>query len=88
MNFLQEVMNMPKAAVKRTLDYNLSARIQGEIKAQGVSTKKACEYAGMSKPTLLKLYKNPTAYFPQTLKLMRCLSIPIADVREMICYPW
>lgn len=79
---------MPKAAVKRTLDYNLSARIQGEIKAQGVSTQKACEYAGMSKPTLMKLYKSPTAYFPQTLKLMRCLSVPIADVREMICYPW
>ena len=87
-NFLQEVKKMPKPAVRRTLDYNLSARIQGEIKAQRVSTKKACEYAGMSKPTLLKLYKNPTAYFPQTLKLMRCLSIPIADVREMICDPW
>ncbi len=79
---------MPKAAVKRTLDYSLSARIQGEIKAQGVNTKKACEYAGMSKPTLLKLYKSPTKYFPQALRLMRCLGVPITEVREMICYPW
>ena len=70
---------MPKAAVKRTLDYMLEARIRGEIKAQGV---------GVGSTTLYELYKKPTKYFPQTLKLMRCLSIPIADVREMICYPW
>ena len=40
---------MPKAAVKRTLDYMLEARIRGEIKAQGVSVEKACEYAGADK---------------------------------------
>ena len=79
---------MPKAAVKRTLDYMLGSRIRGEIKAQGVSVEKACEYAGVGSTTLYELYKKPTKYFPQTLKLMRCLSIPIADVREMICYPW
>lgn len=85
---MQEVRTVPKPLVKRTLDYNLSMRIRGEIKAQGVSVEKACEYAGISSTTLYELYKKPTKYFPQTLKLMRCLSIPIADVREMICYPW
>lgn len=79
---------MPKAAVKRTLDYMLEARIRGEIKAQGITREKVCEYAGLSSKTLSKLYASPTTYFPQTLKLMRNLTIPIADVREMICYPW
>lgn len=79
---------MPKPLVKRTLDYTLSARIRGEIKAQGVSVEKVCEYAGVGSSTLYELYKKPTKYFPQTLKLMRNLTIPIDDVRAMICYPW
>ena len=52
---MQEVKNMPKAAVKRTLDYMLGARIRGEIKAQGVSVEKACEYAGVGSTTLYEL---------------------------------
>ena len=57
---MQEVKNMPKAAVKRTLDYMLEARIRGEIKAQGVSVEKACEYAGVGSTTLYELFKKPT----------------------------
>ena len=79
---------MPRPAVRRTLDYTLSARILGEIKAQGVRVEKACEYAGVGSTTLYELYKKPTKYFPQTLKLMRNLTIPINEVRAMICYPW
>lgn len=81
-------MNIPKAAVKRTLDYMLTEKIQGAIKAQSVTRKKACQYAGVSYATISKLYKSPTAYFPQALRLMRCLGVPIDEVREMICYPW
>ncbi len=79
---------MPRQLVKRTLDYNLSMRIRGEIKAQGITVEKACEYAGIGSTTLYELYKKPTKYFPQTLKLMRNLTIPIDEVRAMICYPW
>ena len=79
---------MPKAAVKRTLDYMLTEKIRGAIKAQGVSVEKACKYAGIGHTALYDLYRSPTKYFPQALRLMRCLGIPITDVREMICYPW
>ena len=49
---------------------------------------KAAEYAGVSRPTLYNLLKRPTAYFPQTLSLMRALSIPVEEMRAAISYPW
>lgn len=79
---------MPKEKVKRTMNYVMSARIRGEIAQQHISIDKACEYAGVSKFTLYKLFEDPTEYFPNTLRLMRNLTIPIEDVREMIQYPW
>lgn len=48
----------------------------------------AAEYAGVSRPTLYNLLKRPTAYFPQTLRLMRALSIPVEEMRAAISYPW
>lgn len=79
---------MPKEKVKRTMNYVMSARIRGEIAQQNISIAKACEYAGVSKFTLYKLFDDPTKHFPNTLRLMRNLTIPIEDVREMIQYPW
>ena len=54
----------------------------------GVEPEKAAEYAGVSRPTLYNLLKRPTAYFPQTLRLMRALSIPVEEMRAAISYPW
>ena len=89
---------MPKLAVKRDTDYRLSVMIHGEMGAQNVETEivvvggvepeKAAEYAGVSRPTLYNLLKRPTAYFPQTLRLMRALSIPVEEMRAAISYPW
>ena len=79
---------MPKEKVNRTPDYKLRVRIRGEIDAQGVPISKACEYAGVSVRTFYRLLKEPMRYFPETLELMRNLSIPIEDVRGMIQYPW
>lgn len=79
---------MPKEKVKRTMNYVMSARIRGEIAQQHISIDKACEYAGVARTTLYKLFENPTEYFSHTLRLMRNLTIPIEDVREMIQYPW
>lgn len=79
---------MPKMAVKRNTDYRLIAMIRGEMAAQGVSTEKAAEYAGIARSTLYDLLKSPTKYFRQTLRLMRGLQIPIEAVRETIAYPY
>ena len=79
---------MPKEKVKRTMNYVMSARIRGEIAQQHISIAKACEYAGASRFPLSKLFDGPTKYVQSTLRLMRNLSIPIEDVREMIQYPW
>ena len=79
---------MPKLAVKRDTDYRLSVMIHGEMGAQNVKPKNAAEYAGVSRPTLYNLLKRPTAYFPQTLRLMRKLSIPVEEMRAAISYPW
>ena len=79
---------MPKEKVNRTPDYKLRVRIRGEIDAQGVPISKACEYAGVSVRTFYRLLKEPMRFFPETLELMRNLSIPIEDVRGMIQYPW
>lgn len=79
---------MPKLAVKRDTDYRLSVMIHGEMVAQNVKAEKAAEYAGVSRPTLYNLLKWPTAYFPQTLRLMRELSIPVEEMRAAISYPW
>ena len=57
---------MPKEKVKRTMNYVMSARIRGEIAQQHISIAKACEYAGVSKFTLYKLFDDPTEYFPNT----------------------
>lgn len=37
---------------------------------------------------LRRMLKRPTAYFPQTLRLMRALSIPVEEMRAAISYPW
>lgn len=79
---------MPKLAVNRDTDYRLSVMIHGEMGAQNVKLEKAAEYAGVSRPTLYNLLKRPTAYFPQTLRLMRALSIPVEEMRAAISYPW
>lgn len=79
---------MPKLAVKRDTDYRLSVMIHGEMCAQNVKPENAAEYAGVSRPTLYNLLKRPTAYFPQTLRLMRSLSIPVEEMRAEISYPW
>lgn len=79
---------MPKRAVNRDTDYRLSVMIHGEMGAQNVKPEKAAEYAGVSRPTLYNLLKRPTAYFPQTLRLMRKLSIPVEEMRAAISYPW
>lgn len=79
---------MPKLAVKRDTDYRLTVMIRGETAAQEISIEKAAEYAGVSRPTLYNLLKRPTAYFPQTLRLMRALSIPVEEMRAAISYPW
>lgn len=79
---------MPKLAVKRDTDYRLMVLIRGEMAAQDVSTEKAAEYAGMARSTLYDLFRSPTSYFPQTLRLMRKLSIPVEDMRAAISYPW
>ena len=79
---------MPKLAVKRDTDYRLTVMIRGEMAAQGVSIEKAAKYAGLARSTLYDLLKSPTSYFPQTLRLMRKLSIPVEEMRAAISYPW
>ena len=79
---------MPKLAVKRDTDYRLTVMIRGEMAAQAISIEKAAEYAGMARLTLYDLLKSPTSYFPQTLRLMRKLSIPVEEMRAAISYPW
>ena len=79
---------MPKLAVKRDTDYRLTVMIRGEMAAQEISIEKAAEYAWMARSTLYDLLKSPTSYFPQTLRLMRKLSIPVDEMRAAISYPW
>ncbi len=79
---------MPKLAVKRDTDYRLTVMIRGEMAAQEISIEKAAEYAGMARSTLYDLLKSPTSYFPQALRLMRKLSIPVEEMRAAISYPW
>ena len=42
----------------------------------------------MARSTLYDLFKSPTSYFPQTLRLMRKLSILVEEMRAAISYPW
>lgn len=79
---------MPKLAIKRDTDYRLTVMIRGEMAAQEISIEKAAEYAGTARSTLYDLLKSPTSYFPQTLRLMRKLSIPVEEMRAAISYPW
>lgn len=79
---------MPKAKVERTSAYRLTAMIRGEMTAQGVTPEKAAQYARVGRTTLYRLFDDPMAYFPAALRLMRCLSIPIEEVRAAISYPW
>ena len=79
---------MAKAKVDRNTDYLLRMRIRGEMAAQHVSIDKACTYAAVSQATLYRLMDSPTRYMDKTLRLLRCLTVPIEDVREAITYPW
>lgn len=79
---------MPKLKVNRTPDFLLQTRIRGEMQAQNVTIEQASRYAGCCIKTLYALFDEPTKYWPQTLRLLRNLSVPIEDVRAAITYPW